>query len=132
MVYQWYGFLLPLGVWQCGLLLHNHKECSLVVLLICVILLVTTAGTEMSTHYEVQGPERPCPLPLLSTNDKPMNFISNGGWSGAVCRYPPVCGSAGTAFSHNVTERQLAVCFKSHGGRHDGIQKSGYKTNILL
>ena len=128
-IYQWHEFLLPirgLAVWS---LLHKHKECSLVVLRICVILLVTTAGT--NTHYKVQRPEWPCTLFLLSTNDKPMNFVSNGGWSGTVCRYPPVCGSAVTAFNH-ITEQQLAVCFQSHGGHDNGFQKPGYKTNILL
>jgi len=79
-------FFSQLGVWQCGLLLHKHKECSLVVLLICVILLVTTAGTEMSIRYELQRPECPCTLLLLPTNDKPMNFVRNGGSSGTVCR----------------------------------------------
>jgi len=45
---------------------------------------------------------------------------------------PPVCGSAVTAFNHNITERQLALCFHSHRGHDDGFQKPAYKTNILL
>ena len=62
-------FFSQLGVWQCGLLLHKQKECSLVVVLICVILLVTTAGTEMSARYEVRRPEWPCTLLLPSANN---------------------------------------------------------------
>jgi len=62
-------FFSQLGVWQCAPLLHKYKECSLVVVLICVILLVTIADTEMSTCYEVRRPEWPCTLLLLSTNE---------------------------------------------------------------
>lgn len=43
-----------------------------------------------------------------------------------------MCGSAVTAFNHNITERQLPVCFQSHGGHDDGFQQPGYKTNIVL